>query len=127
MPPGVTEQDIRATLYHVRDACMAIVWYSFRLYQPQDRQRLVIRHVGGAGGASGGGRVHSVDRITQEGEDDVLGMLRTLSDFIAFNIGTLSHLDEIKTSAHNLINEAFTELTKQMNATEVRFFPPLSS
>jgi hypothetical protein len=34
---SVSEQDVRSALYHVRDACMALVWYSFRLYQPQVR------------------------------------------------------------------------------------------
>lgn len=123
---GVSEQDVRVALYHVRDACMAIVWYSFRLYQPQDHQALSIRHtevrrpVGST--SSTPAQLHPVERLMHDHEGDVLVMLTLLVDFIGYNIGRLSHLDEINTSAHNLINQAYVELSKQVNDTEVATF-----
>lgn len=126
LAPGVSEQDVRVALYHVRDACMAIVWYSFRLYQPQDHQALSIRHTEVRRGAGGAvpqpAQLHPVERLMHDHEGDVLVMLTLLVDFIGYNIGRLSHLDEINTSAHNLINQAYVELSKQVNDTEVATF-----
>jgi hypothetical protein len=84
--------------------------------------KLLIRHVDVRQGKLPLDYQHPVERIIVDYEADVLGMLTTLVEFIGYNIGRLAHLDEINTSAHNLINEAFIEVSRQVNSTEVASF-----
>jgi hypothetical protein len=126
--PFSNEQLVRMALYNVRDACMVIIWYSFRLYRPEDRVEIDIVHVppptqGSEASASSKPKSAAPMRaIIEENRGDVLAMMRHLINFIAYNLGRLSHNDELNTGEANLINEAFIQLSQQMDSTQVSVF-----
>lgn len=112
------EHEMQMALYNIRDACMVIVWYAFRLYRPEDAVPLEVVHVSRHGRATNAG----LQALVADNRDNPLGLLRHLVSFIAYNLGMLSHGDELNTSEHNLINEAFIELSKQLDGTQVNAF-----
>lgn len=106
----------------VRDACMAICWYTFRLYQPTDTKRLALE----SGKEAKSGSLHSaaavVNTIVQRYEGDVNQMLRTLMSCILVNLTHLQRLDEINTGRSNIIAEAYNKLDDQVHLIEVATF-----
>lgn len=112
------EREATHALLCIRDASMAICWYTFRLYQPADDRTLQMPDSTVGGFKQGSG----VPEITREYAGNVNQMLRVLLCSILVNISALQRLDELNTGRANIITDAYVQLSGQVRDIEVATF-----